>query len=134
MEKHLATHPQSKGADTDKYMDNWHPDGHYHVLGFQAGVSGRQLRGYITGTPTKGSNPDYIAFDTADKIVCATVGPMAWYTDERLIPYYGPLAVLYGELKEGRELPEGFDLNSLSTPYKSVWRKARENFDEEVAA
>jgi hypothetical protein len=67
---------------------------------------------------------DYISFNMADKIVCATVGPFAWL-EEPLREFYGPLTVSAKELKAGFELPDGFDLGSVSQPYQASWHRAR---------
>ena len=131
LRKHSADRATGLGGDRDPYLAGERlPNGAYDILGFQCGVNGRQLRGYVTGTPTKGSNSEYVSFDTADKIVCATAGPIAWHTDKRLKPYYGPLAVLRYEALQGFELPEGVSEMDLTPEQRHYWRRAR----EEVAA
>ena len=60
-----------------------------NILQFHTGVSARTLRRIKS---KKYEYAETIPFDMADKIVCGTVGPLAWHT-EPLSEYYGPLTV-----------------------------------------
>lgn len=116
----------------NSYIENHGNEAGLEVLGFQSGISPKTLRA-IMNNKLKGGNTshgggyyvDDISFDMADKIVCATLGPLGWLTDPTLSRYYGPLDVTFGELEKGYELPEGFDFDSLPQPKKYMWHKAR---------
>jgi hypothetical protein len=103
-------------------------EGHLSVLSFQCGVSPRTLRQIVNNKKKDGrfDSPeptDKITFDMADKIVCATIGPWGWRTEESLIPYYGPVEVSYSELRNGYELPEGYEFETNAKRY--LWNAAR---------
>lgn len=73
--------------------------GHLEVLAFHTGVNHKRLSNIKNGRYEIGDKRngtlravDYVPFDIADKIVCGTVGPLAWHT-EPLSEYYGPLTV-----------------------------------------
>ena len=96
--------------------ENAHPGGNWttnnnnesawmQLLASRSGVSARQIRRIMVGKieSTLGSREnrvkvlrDHVGFKTADRIVCATVGPLAWH-QEPLNEFYGPLPVLSWE-------------------------------------
>ena len=127
LDRYKAQSDGNKNTHSNPYVEKSDNEGHLGILSFQCGVSGRVLRQYLN------TNLELeTTFDIADKIVCATEGPLAWHTDDTLKPFYESLEVTYGELKRGYELPEGFDFDSLPRPKQLVWENAR--MRREVAA
>lgn len=87
------------GQNDGTYEAGENKDGCLAVLGFHCNMSGRRLRlikdgKFDVGTRKSGTfhYVDWVPFDIADKIVCASVGPLAWH-QEPLNQYYGPLTV-----------------------------------------
>lgn len=100
--EHKAESPSQYGNErTGRYVENVDKigDERLSILSFHCGVSVRQLRRIITGKTYVGDHRhgtyeevDWVSFDLADKIVCGTVGPLAWQV-EPLKQHYGPLSV-----------------------------------------
>ena len=74
-------------------------DTKFHVLAFRCGVNERRLRQLYSGKFQIGDARngteqlvDWVPFDVADKIICGTVGPLAWHV-EPLSDFYGPLSI-----------------------------------------
>ena len=132
LDVYKATRAEESGnGNRNTYVaDGCTHDGYLVVLSFHCGVSARVLRRILNGNVECGGRKnrgvvDSLTFDMADKIVCATMGPLAWHTEESLMPYYGPLKVTAAELVNGYELPEGFDFDSLPQQKKYRWSNAR---------
>jgi len=119
---------RSTRTEADGYT-KIHNEGHLSVLSFHSGVSPRTLRQIVNNKKKAGAwdrgekETELITFDMADKIVCATIGPLGWHTEESLAPYYGPIEVTYSELKRGYELPEGYEFDNQAKRY--LWSNAR---------
>ncbi len=94
-----------KNQNSSSYITEGSEKGHLDILAFQCGVSSRRLRlikdnRFDVGSARHGTlrYVDWLPFDIADKIVIATVGPMAWH-HEPLCRYYGPLGTKPWERK-----------------------------------
>ncbi len=88
---------KSKSQGAGSYIDEDRYPDCLEILGFQCGLSARFLRRVKKGQVMGGRHKiqhfvDYISFSSADKIVCATVGPLAWH-EPPLCDYYGPIPV-----------------------------------------
>ena len=98
--EHKAKSPNEMGNQhVSRYVENSDKDEHLTILAFHTGVSSRHLRRIMTGKTHIGQHRtgtyqevDWVPFDIADKIVCGTVGPLAWHI-EPLSEFYGPLSV-----------------------------------------
>lgn len=126
-DKYSAEHPEQRRGQKggDGYIRYQSGDqGRLDVLAHHAKISARVLKRHMLG------ELDMMTFNLADRIICATDGPLAWHTEEDLIPYYGPLEVSVSELKEGYELPEGFDFKALKRPHQLLWENAANQKDE----
>ena len=100
LEVHKVKSPIEFGNNNvARYVEKPDQDEHLHILAFHTGVSSRHLRRILSGKTHTGQHRtgtyqevDWVPFDIADKIVCGTVGPLAWHT-EPLSEFYGPLSV-----------------------------------------
>ena len=101
VEKYKALHAEpNKNDRSSRYVDaeDTH-HGHLEILAFHCQMSPRRLRMIKNGKFDVGGkrsetlrHVDWVPFDIADKIVCATVGPLAW-RNAPLNQFYGPLPV-----------------------------------------